>query len=81
MLFLVSKPDDLWVKCEHKISDNFLLENLFLKMTERPFTQKSSFGQESVNTIFGLFSAEVPFLTRLRMVAKFRYRCAFKPFC
>jgi hypothetical protein len=32
------------------ISDNFAY---ILKMTERPFTQKSSFGQESVNnTIF-----------------------------
>jgi cell surface protein SprA len=49
---LVSKPDGLWGKVEHKISDNFLL-GTFLKMTERPFTQKSSFGQESVNnTIF-----------------------------
>ncbi|MFT7334714.1 MAG: cell surface protein SprA [Porticoccaceae bacterium] len=54
---------------EHKISDNFLVGGTFLKMTERPFTQKSSFGQESVNnTIFGFntnFSSEVPFLTRL----------------
>jgi cell surface protein SprA len=54
---------------EHKISDNFLVGGTFLKMSERPFTQKSSFGQESVNnTIFGFntnFSTEVPFLTRL----------------
>jgi cell surface protein SprA len=54
---------------EHKISDNFLVGGTFLKMTERPFTQKSSYGQESVNnTIFGFntnFSTEVPFLTRL----------------
>jgi cell surface protein SprA len=57
------------VNVEHKISDNFLVGATFLKMTERPFTQKSSFGQESVNnTIFGFnsnFSTEVPFLTRL----------------
>ena len=57
------------VNVEHKISDQFLVGATFLKMTERPFTQKSSFGQESVNnTIFGLntaFSTEVPFLTRL----------------
>ncbi|MFV8345080.1 cell surface protein SprA [Flavobacterium sp. ZB4P13] len=57
------------VNVEHKISDNFLVGGTFLKMTERPFTQKSSFGQESVNnTIFGFntnFSTEVPFLTRL----------------
>jgi cell surface protein SprA len=57
------------VNVEHKISDNFLVGTTFLKMTEKPFTQKSSFGQESVNnTIFGFnsnFSTEVPFLTRL----------------
>ncbi|TRX04222.1 cell surface protein SprA [Flavobacterium gawalongense] len=57
------------VNVEHKISDNFLVGATFLKMTEKPFTQKSSFGQESVNnTIFGFnsnFSTEVPFLTRL----------------
>jgi cell surface protein SprA len=57
------------VNVEHKISDKFLVGATFLKMTEKPFTQKSSFGQESVNnTIFGFntaFSSEVPFLTRL----------------
>jgi cell surface protein SprA len=37
------------VNVEHKISDNFLVGGTFLKMSERPFTQKSSFGQESVN--------------------------------
>lgn len=57
------------VNVEHKISDNFLVGATFLKMTERPFTQKSSFGQESVNnTIYGFnsnYSTEVPFFTRL----------------
>ena len=57
------------VNVEHKIADNFLVGATFLKMSERPFTQKSSFGQESVNnTIFGFnsnFSTDVPFLTRL----------------
>ena len=57
------------VNVEHKISDKFLVGATFLKMTEKPFTQKSSFGQESVNnTIFGAninYSTEVPFLTRL----------------
>lgn len=54
---------------EHKISDQFLVGATFLKMTERPFTQKSNYGQESVNnTIFGFntnYATEVPFLTRL----------------
>ena len=57
------------VNVEHKFSDKFLIGGTFLKMTERPFTQKSNYGQESVNnTIFGLngsYTAEVPFLTRL----------------
>jgi cell surface protein SprA len=57
------------VNVEHKIADNFVVGATFLKMSERPFTQKSSFGQESVNnTIFGFntnFSTEVPFLTRM----------------
>ncbi|MFB9078741.1 cell surface protein SprA [Flavobacterium procerum] len=57
------------VNVEHKISDKFVIGGTYLKMTERPFTQKSSYGQESVNnTIFGFngnYSTEVPFLTRL----------------
>ena len=54
---------------EHKFSDKFLLGATFIKMTERPLTTKSNYGQESVNnSIFGLngnFSTEVPFLTRM----------------
>ncbi|KAB1156345.1 T9SS outer membrane translocon Sov/SprA [Flavobacterium luteum] len=57
------------VNVEHKFTQNFTLGASFLKMTERPLTQKSSFGQESVNnTIFGAntnFSTEVPFFTRM----------------
>ena len=57
------------VNVEHAISDKFLVGATFLKLNERPFTQKSSFGQESVNNnIFGFntnYSSEVPFLTRL----------------
>lgn len=54
---------------EHKFNDKFLVGGTFLKMTERPFTQKADYNQESVNnTIVGLntnFSTEVPFFTRL----------------
>jgi len=54
---------------EHKISDNFVVGGTYLRMTEKPFTQKSSYGQESVNNaIFGFngnYSTEVPFFTRL----------------
>ena len=54
---------------EHKFNDKFLVGATFLKMTERPFTQKADYNQESVNnTIVGIntnFSTEVPFFTRL----------------
>jgi cell surface protein SprA len=57
------------VNVEHKFSEKFLVGATLLKMTERPFTQKSNYGQESVNnTIFGAninYSTEVPFFTRL----------------
>lgn len=57
------------VNVEHKFSDKFLVGATLLRMSERPYTQKTNYGQESVNnTIFGLntvFSTEVPFFTRL----------------
>lgn len=57
------------VNVEHKFTDKFMVGATFLKMTERPFTQKSNYGQESVNnSIFGVnvnYSTEVPFFTRL----------------
>lgn len=57
------------VNVEHKFSDKFLLGGTIINMSERPFTNKTNYGQESVNnTIFGLntnYSTEVPFFTRL----------------
>ena len=57
------------VNIEHKFSENFLVGATLLRLSERPFTQKSNYGQESVNnTIYGFnvnYSTEVPFLTRL----------------
>lgn len=57
------------VNIEHKFSEKFIIGGTFLKMTERPFTQKSNYGQESVNnSIFGFnanYSTEVPFFTRM----------------
>lgn len=54
---------------EHKFNEKFLIGGTVLTMSERPFTTKTNYGQESVrNTIFGLntvFSTEVPFFTRL----------------
>lgn len=57
------------VNVEHKFSDKFLIGGTILNMSERPFTNKTNYGQESVNnTIFGLnanYSTEVPFFTRM----------------
>lgn len=54
---------------EHKISDKFIVGGTILNMSERPFTQKTNYGQESVNnTVFGfntIYSTEVPFFTRM----------------
>ncbi|WP_430615564.1 cell surface protein SprA [Flavobacterium sp. JP2137] len=54
---------------EHKFSDKFLLGATYLRLSEKPMTQKSSYGEESVNnTIMGMnvnYSTEVPFFTRL----------------
>jgi cell surface protein SprA len=57
------------VDIEHRFNEKFKLGATYLRLSERPFTQKATFGQESVNnTIFGFngdYSTEVPFLTRL----------------
>ncbi|MFL9843110.1 T9SS outer membrane translocon Sov/SprA [Flavobacterium rhizosphaerae] len=57
------------VNIEHKFNDKFLIGATLLNMSERPFTTKSNYGQESVNnTIFGFntnYSTEVPFFTRM----------------
>lgn len=57
------------VNVEHKFNDKFFIGATYLKLSERPFTQKSDYNQESVNnTIVGFntnFSTELPFLTRL----------------
>lgn len=54
---------------EHKISNDLIFGATFLRLSERPMSHKSSYGQEAVNnTIWGFnaqYSTEVPFLTRM----------------
>ncbi|MGS2765075.1 T9SS outer membrane translocon Sov/SprA [Sinomicrobium sp. M5D2P9] len=56
------------VNIEHQFNKNFMLGATLLNMSEKPLTQKASYGLEPVNnTIFGVngnFSTELPFLTR-----------------
>jgi cell surface protein SprA len=68
---------------EHKISDNFLVGATYIKLSERPYTQKSSLQESVNNTIFGLntnFSTEVPFYKISKQVTN-RYRCSFNAIC
>lgn len=57
------------VNVEHKFNDKFQIGASLLKLSERPFTQKTNYGQESVNNLmYGAnvnYSSEVPFLTRM----------------
>ena len=57
------------VNVEHQFNEKFMIGATLLRLSERPFTNKSNYGQESTNnTIFGVntnFSTEAPFLTRL----------------
>ena len=54
---------------EHKVNDDLLLGGTYLRLSERPLTQKANYGSEPVNnTMMGLsgnFSKEIPFLTRM----------------
>lgn len=53
---------------DYAISDNFNVGATILNLTERPLTQKVSYGSEAIsNTIWGLntsFKTDAPFLTR-----------------
>lgn len=57
------------VNVEHKFNEKLMLGGTFLRLSEKPMTQKSSYGEESVNnTILGFnvnYSTEVPFFTRM----------------
>ena len=54
---------------EHKINDDFLIGGTYMRLSERPITQKSNYGSEPVNnTMIGfnaIFSKDIPFLTRM----------------
>ena len=54
---------------EHKFNDNFIIGGTYLKLNERPLTQKSSYDVEPINNqIFGInlnYATQVPFFTRL----------------
>ena len=54
---------------EHKVNDDLLIGGTYMRLSERPLTQKANYGSEPVNnTMLGIsanFSKEIPFLTRM----------------
>mgnify|MGYP001160023688 FL=1 len=54
---------------EHKFNDNFIIGGSLMNLSERSISQKANYGIEPVNNTMigfnGMFTAEVPFLTRL----------------
>jgi cell surface protein SprA len=57
------------INAEYQFNENFLIGGTWLSLRERPITQKANYGTEPIhNTIYGIYgnySTEVPFLTRL----------------
>ena len=57
------------INIEHKFNDNFIIGGSLMNLSERSITQKANYGVEPVNNTMigfnGMYSAEVPFLTRL----------------
>ena len=57
------------INVEHKFNDNFILGGSLMNLSERSISQKANYGVEPVNNtmigINGIFSTEVPFLTRI----------------
>ena len=57
------------INVEHKFNENFILGGTLMNLSERSVSQKANYGVEPVNNtmigINGVFSTEVPFLTRI----------------
>lgn len=56
-------------RLDYYFNDNFAIGGTYMRLTERPFTQKTTFGEDPIkNTVLGLdanYQTEVPGLTRL----------------
>ncbi len=56
-------------RLDYYVNPKFTLGGTFMRLTERPFTQKTTFGEDPIkNTVFGVdgnYQSEVPGLTKL----------------
>ena len=68
-VFSLQQKTMLGLRAEYEFSDNFNIGATYLRLFERPFTQKINVGNDPINNrVFGLdleYSNEAPWLTRL----------------
>ncbi len=68
-VFSLQQKTMLGLRAEYEINDNFYIGGTYMRLFERPFTEKVNLGDDPINNrVYGLdmdFSSEVPFLTRL----------------
>lgn len=68
-VFSLQQKTMLGLRAEYEVSDNFHIGGTYLRLFERPFTEKVNLGDDPINNrVYGLdmdYSSEIPFLTRL----------------
>lgn len=68
-LFSLQQKTMLGLRADYEFNDNFSLGATYLRLFERPFTEKVNIGNDPINNrIFGLdlaYSNEAPFLTKM----------------
>ena len=68
-VFSLQQKNMLGLRAEYELSDNFNIGATFLRLSERPFTQKINVGNDPIkNRVFGIdmeYSNEAPWLTSL----------------
>ena len=68
-VFSLQQKTMLGLRAEYEVNDNFNIGATYLKLFERPFTQKINLGNDPIsNRVFGLdmeYSNEAPWLTRM----------------
>ena len=69
----------LGLRADYEFNDNLSIGATYLRLFERPFTEKVNIGNDPINNrIYGLdlaYSSEAPFITK--MVDKLPSNCSF----
>lgn len=68
-LFSLQQKTMLGLRAEYEVNENFYIGGTYLRLFERPFTEKVNIGDDPINNrVFGLdmdFSDEAPIITRI----------------